>query len=394
MMKKQIDLWPAQASVVDDKLTTGFNLEGLGADPVELWYQLPAEWGTALSPNCDPYVIASIFVAMEACADLRVHGSVSPSLIRNLEEFQTAWCSWVPGRYHRIDIYSENESELTSSSNSGAIMTFSGGVDSSFTAFRHRTGKAGRQTKDIQAGLVLRGFDIPIRNRETLGRFQDKAKAMLDSLGMTLIPMTTNLKTIEGESRFTFQSFLNSCLTLLQGGFSTGISGSSSTYRNLLYQWALPYGSNSISDPYLCSNSFPIQIDGAGFNRFEKAQALADWPEAMQNLRVCLGRDGKNRDRNCCRCEKCVRNILSFRASGLGLPACFEKDVSNLDLLKLNFPNPIRIYYFNEVLKQAKAQNVTGSWTSALRVAIAINQVKALARKSRFLRKVNRRLHR
>jgi hypothetical protein len=392
-MNRQIDLWPSQPSTDGNVLITGFTLELPAMATQLIWYQLPVDWKHALSPGCDPFVIASLFTAMEASADLRVHGPVSPSLIRNLEEFQAAWTSWVPQRYHRIEIHADAEVELLPSPNKGAIMSFSGGVDSSFTAFRHHAGKAGRQELDIQAGLVLNGFDIPIRNLETLSRFQDRAKLMLDSLGMKLIPVTTNLKTLAGESRFTFQSFLNSCLSLLQGGFALGVSGSSSTYRNLLYYWALPYGSNSISDPYLCSQSFPILIDGAGFSRFEKAQTLAEWPEAMQHLRVCLGRDGKNRDRNCCRCEKCIRNILAFRAMGLGLPPCFERDISNLDLLKLNFPNPIRIYFFEEVLRQAKMHQVTGSWTIALKASVFINQLKAFARKSQLLLRINRRLY-
>ena len=43
--------------------------------------------------------------------DLHVHAGVSPSLLRNLEEFQAAWACWRPGHYARIGISADAERE-------------------------------------------------------------------------------------------------------------------------------------------------------------------------------------------------------------------------------------------------------------------------------------------
>ncbi len=311
---------------------------------------------------------------MQTSADLLVRGPVSPSLLRNLEEYQAIWHAWLPDRYQPVEIRAEIEQEASRAPASVAIMAFSGGLDSSFTAWRHRTGHAGRQKEDLQAGVILHGFDIPIKSEKAFSEAFERSKLMLDSLGMETIPLTNNLRGLGGVLQDNFAPLLASCLSLLQKRFSIGLLANSDPSLNLVYPWSLPYGSNTLSDPFLSSQAFTILNDGGGFSRFDKTRALAEWPEALRFLRVCLGRTPEARVHNCCKCEKCIRNILTFRVLGLGLPACFEHDVSDGQLLRMRFTHPARFLYYNEILDLAHRQNIRAFWINALRLSLLINR--------------------
>ncbi len=388
MEKEVLHIWPAETAIEDGWVTAGFELEAPGKTPERIWYKLPLEYRAALTQSCDPFVIAVIFKAMKAKADLHVHGIVSPSLLDNLEEYQIIWNKWMPEEYTPVVIRADEERDLPVPPGSASVMAFSGGLNSCVTAYRHRKGLAGRGNLDLHAGLMLLGFDIPLRSQAAFDRALERNKTLLSSLGMEIIPMLINLKILGDNLDNSFASQLASCLSLLQGGFANGIIANSDPNQNLLYPWALPYGSNSISDPFLSSASFPIIHDGASYTRFQKTRFIADWPEALQYLRVCLGRNPDVRDRNCCRCEKCLRNILTFRALGLGLPPCFDHDPSDMEIARMNFPSPIRVFYYNRVLSEARHTGLHGSWMNALRLAVAANTVKSSARELAVLLKI------
>jgi len=266
-------------------------------------------------------------------------------------------------------------------------MTFSGGVDSSFTAWRHRTGQAGRQTENLQAGVILHGFDIPIKNVKAYNLAFERSRIMLDSLGMEIIPLTNNLRGL-GFFDDSHATILASCLALLQKRFSVGLVADSDPYSVMLLPWAFPYGSNSLSDRFLSSNAFSILPDGAGYGRFDKIQALSSWPEAMSNLRVCLGHDPDRRVRNCCRCEKCIRNILTFRVLGLGLPACFERDVSDSQILRMSYTHPARFANYSRILEMARRGGIRASWVQAVRLSILLNRLQLPFRRSELLHRL------
>jgi len=378
----QLHIWPEGTTEQEGLATTGFALEDSQGSRSNYWYRVPVEHRGAFTESCDPFVLASLFAAMHAPAELQVHGSVSPSLVRNLEEYQAIWQAWLPDRYQPVEIRAESEQEAGRAAGSAAVMTFSGGLDSSFTAWRHRTGHAGRQTEALQAGVILHGFDIPINSKKAFDVAFDRSRIMLDSLGMETIPLTTNLRGMGGVLHDNFAAVLASCLSLLQKRFSVGLIANSDPDYVLVNTWAWPYGSNPLSDWFLSSNAFTIQHDGGGYSRFDKALALSGWPEAMSNLRVCLGHNPMVRVHNCCKCEKCIRNILIFRVLGLGLPACFKHDVSNRQILRMNYSQPARFASYSLMVEEAHQRGIRDSWVNALRLSLLMNRLLLPVRQS------------
>jgi hypothetical protein len=315
---------------------------------------------------------------MRTHASLIVHGSVSPSLLRNLEEFQAAWECCLPERYNRVEIIPDQEQECPKPDTSQAITVFSGGIDSCFTAWRHHTGQAGHLKRNLRAGLFLHGFDIPLRQGETYGRASAKARTMLQSAGMQLVPMAINLRRLGDNLKWGHGSILASCLMMLAGGYAVGIIPSTHPY----YSLDLHRGSNPATDELFSSDAFPIIHDGAAYNRPQKLSLIANWLEAMGNLRVCLGRNSELRDQNCCRCEKCIRTILAFRALGLDQPPSFAHDVNNQQILALNFSTGARNRYYQEIQKTARQTGIRDSWLWALGIAYHWNQLKKWVKES------------
>jgi len=329
----QIHLWKEEAVEADGTVTTSVTIESPDQTRNSLWYRVPAAYSSQLTSGMDPFVVATIYVCMAAGANLRVHGQVSPSLLRNLEEFQTIWQCWRPEAYKKIAIIADSEQEqLKAPDSAGDIMAFSGGVDSSFTALSHIAGSRGVLNRQIKAGVLIQSSVPPFESKELFKPPYEKLAIMLAKLGVKLIPITTNAYSTfrPNKLRDHFTPVAVSCLMLFQKTYGTGLYASSEPYEALVTPW----GSHPLTDPLLSSNSFKVIHDGAEFNRTQKVGYLGNFPDTLSVLRVCWRKDQV--DKNCGKCAKCTRTVLNFRSVKVALPECFEQDVSNAQILKLS----------------------------------------------------------
>ncbi|AFY67749.1 hypothetical protein [Geitlerinema sp. PCC 7407] len=380
MASRQLHLWPEAPTVTEDLLTAIATLELWDGSRHSLWYRFPVAHREALTTQMDPFVMGTLFLAMRRRADLQIHGTASPVLLRNLTEFQAAWSEWRSHWYQPVDLQADREAEAEAAQYPGAIATFSGGVDSCFTAFRHAKGLCGRSQQPLKAGVMVHGLDIALDQEEAFWRAAARSQAMLASLGLDLIPVQTNFRALLAGLGLNWEDIfgagLASCLALFQGRYTTGLIPSSFPYRALSF----PYGSNPVTDPLLSSHAFRVVHDGAVAARLEKMRAIAQWPDALANLRVCW--QGALADRNCGRCEKCIRTILNFRILGVGLPPCFEADISDRAIAEtLVEAGPLT--EMERVLEAAQAAQITESWVSALGQCIRRSRRHAALQRSR-----------
>jgi hypothetical protein len=324
----QTNLWLESSKELEGLVVRSATVELPDRKRVNIWYSVPAHYKSTLTEGAEPFVLATIFTAMRRSTDLVVHGDVSPSLLRNLTEYQGAWACWSPKRYSKIEILPDVEREQPIANvTDRAISAFSGGVDSCFTVFRHRARRAGRLNRNLLASVMVQGCDIPINQSEVFQRAVARSAKMLGSLGMELIPVTSNFRELDKNWVDSHGALVVSCLWLFRKGYSSGLIPSTEPYDDLV----LPWGSNPVTDWLLSSDSFTIIHDGAAFTRNEKVREIANWLEATRYLRVCW--EGNQLDRNCGRCEKCIRTILNFRVMGLPLPECFEDDVTEQEIV-------------------------------------------------------------
>ncbi len=364
------ELWLKDWTESDGLIEVAATIERPDGSRYDLWYRVPTEFKPALTRHADPFVVGALFDTMHTGGRLLVHGDVSPSLLRNLEEFQGAWTKWRPELYHRIDIAADRECEATPAEADTAICSFSCGVDSCFTAWRHHSKQAGRQQCDVRAGLLVHGFDIPLNQQADYDAVAANAEKMLSSIDMDCVRMATNFRELRGHWEDTHGAALAACFMLLQGGYRRGLIASSYAYSYL----DLPHGSNPLTDGMLSSDAFAVIHDGAGFARLEKTRAITEWPAVPKYLRVCWR--GPDYHRNCCKCQKCVSVMFHFRLLGMPEMACFPKPLTNTQLIWLSYPRKDEIGSMKRTAGMARDLNVTDSWVRALKISIKLNQIR------------------
>jgi hypothetical protein len=329
-MKSKLNIEPKQISKKGEITFSLANLK-LANNHKNLWYKFPASYESYVSPNADPFVLATLLYAMRESSGIMVHGSVSPSLLKNLSFLQEIWNTWNPTEYKIISIEADEEKELPKLDGERfAISSFSGGVDSCYTVMRHQHQKAGRLQEKLTTGLILHGLDIPLSDMAAFEAAALKSQSILESTNMSLIRMSTNWReVIKVPWEDGFGTAVASAMMMLQGHFQIGLVASGQSYANPRYPW----GSTPLTDKYYSSGRFEVIYDGASHDRFHKIKEINHWPEALEHLRVCW--QGENKDSNCCECEKCVRTLLSFKVLDEERPLCFSKDVSNQQIRRL-----------------------------------------------------------
>lgn len=360
-------IWPEEAREEGGKTVVAAVIEAPGQEGKRLWYSMPECRAADLPGNSDLFAVATVLWMMQTGAEVRVHGKVSPSLLRNLTEFQAAWVAWMP-TLECVEIRADQEEETVPSEHrEDAVLAFSGGVDSSFTALRHAPTHASELMHRANAAVMVHGFDIPLDEPETFDSAARRSEAMVSSLGMDLIPVATNYRLLMEDWTHSFGAAVASCLMLFSGRFRAGLIGQGFTYGEFR---SLHEGSNPLTDPMLSSDLFRIVPDGAAFDRAEKILAMREWSECLQYLRVCWA--GPQKDRNCCVCEKCIRNILTFRALGLGLPPCFDRDVDDQQIKAMNPGHKVlAMIRYAGLGTLAATHGANGPWVGTLEARLA-----------------------
>jgi hypothetical protein len=360
-----------EPSAEEGEITTGVAIESPHAPRRRLWYRVRLPEGWRLTGASDPFVLVPLYDAMRRRLPIHVEGDVSPSLLANLEEFQRFWARWYPGRFTPVEIVPDHEREQAPGV-AGALTAFSGGVDSCFTAFRHATGGAGRRRQTPLTAVMAHGFDVPIEKTAEFDAAADGAESMLATLGIPLVRMATNVRHVEHAWDDLVGPALASCLHLLQPNARAGLIPASYPYSRLPL-----WGSHPVSDRLLSSAAFPIEHDGGAYSRDDKIEVIADWPAALAGLRVCW--EKPLHGRNCGSCVKCVRTILAFRALGLGLPECFDADVTDDQIRALGRLDRHGRESLRILLDSVERTACSGSWVRAVRSVYYRNVLRDLA---------------
>ena len=296
-----------------------------------LWYRVESAHRDLLPDNADPFVLGTTHLAMKTGENVLVRGQVSPSLLENLEVLQQAWSTWRPKTYRRVEVRATIEAEPEAPARDGAISGFSGGVDSCFTAFRHARGVTTRFPQPLRASVMVHGFDIPLDDEEGYRRATAKAERQLARLGLELFRACHQLAGAARQLDRLVRGGGGFGPVALPGRVSGRPPGLGRTVRRL------PLSRRRVEPPHR-----PTALQRCLQDRSRRPwlpthrqdrQLLPSGRRAIDDLRVCWR--NPVRHENCCVCEKCIRNILSFRALGLERPACFPRDVSNRQIMGL-----------------------------------------------------------
>lgn len=348
-----------------------------------LWWRAPLAWRDAITPWADPFVLAFVFPMMGVGGDVVIEGRCSPSLLANLETFNQVWMMWAPSHYTRpLRIRATEEAELPPADEPDArICSFSCGVDSCFTAYRHARGLAGRNSRRIGAGVTMFGFDVVAGEQNVAARYaqlRESAASMLASLGIPMIELDTNFRTLPQLWRHSHGTQVGAALSLFSRRFGGALLPNTTPYTQLDYGESR-LGSHPVSDPLMSSRGFPIADDGATHRRWQKIEAILAWPEAMAGLRVCFGAEGNVG--NCGRCEKCYRTAASFLIAGRDPPAGLPRDFSRRAIRHLRPSPSTAIFYWQDLVEQIDARGLTREpWAAGVRAIFGRSRRALLAK--------------
>lgn len=176
---KQIELEPLDLEVGDNYCTRYCKIIRIENEtPVDeriLWFKLDKSVTPPQDKDCDAYLLAIILDAMKEGRDVIVKGDVSGELLSNLVEYQAVKNMWSPEIYHLVNISvdSVRDNEIAVP---GAICAFSGGVDATFSVWRHSQKKLQHRSQEINFCVMAHGLDIPLTEQVAFDKIFNKAK--------------------------------------------------------------------------------------------------------------------------------------------------------------------------------------------------------------------------
>jgi len=281
-------------------------------EPDRIIYEIIGPDAPEQEPNANFAVAAALPTAMSLDRPLHVCGEVDADFLATMEEYMAAWCRWRPDLFQPVAISADAESAPRAPAAAGAIMAFSGGLDSTFALHAHKHAMLGRRQLDIQAGVLVQGFDIPLDQAEAFDIARGHVKSILDSYGVRLNVVRTNWqKPFCIKWGMTHVLGIAAVLHLFHRQFGSGMIADDVAYDTQVTPWS----SNAITNQMLGGGGFPIRTTGAGWSRTEKTAAVAANPVVLNHLRVCYERPELGG--NCGKCEKCIRTKLNFYAIGV-----------------------------------------------------------------------------
>lgn len=346
-----LTLAPCGVTHADGEATLGWTLHADGQPPFALTHTVPEHHAALLTDpgRGDHALVVALLHAMRHGWDIRVEGDVSPRLLDGLETLQAIWWRWRPDRYSQVAITVTREVEAPAPApDAGGVFAFSGGVDGSYTFFKHLHGAAGRATHRPAAALFVHGMDIPLDQPEVFEGALARGRRMLDGTGVPLLPVRTNARELKMDWEQSFGLQLITCYLCFQGKFSAGLHGSGEPYDTLV----MPWGSTPMTDRLCSTASMAVNIDGCEASRSEKVDWLVRNTSATDHLRVCW--QGPTLDRNCGRCEKCVRTMLNFWCLGHAVPAAFPDPLTPAAVATLKLRNHIQLAELKSILRLAR----------------------------------------
>jgi hypothetical protein len=259
-----------------------------------LWFDVEDHLAGGLSSGGNPWLALLLPFAVTIGEPLELPLPVDPARPEGALALMQIWARWYPATADRTGVF------------------FSGGLDSFHTLLRHRPGGEAIRRFPIDDLVTVWGLDVPLAHREAFARVAGRIGEVAAATGTTPVTLATNLRE-SGWNRTNWglmgQGPALAALALaLEGRYRRMLVPSSTRFGS-----DRAWGTHPLTDSLLSTGTLDLRDDGALSGRFEKAREVSESDLAMRHLRVCwAGGD----DRNCGRCEKCLRTLTILELLG------------------------------------------------------------------------------
>ena len=299
-------------------------------------FEAPADAPVTLKAEPNAFLAAAYVPAWNAGESrLRVSERICPVLWDRLLAVGVMLEHWYPEmgpppviEAQATETYKPNEHK--------SFSLLSCGVDSLCTIWRNYQFYPRDHPRAVDSAVTIFFSRLPpnraVTSTSEQRQVEQKCGNVCRDLGMASIPVWTNLMELEPNGfvfSYKWHGAALSCVTHCFADQESRLSiASSSDYTHLK-----PWGSHPMLDPLYGSANLDIEHDAARLTRFAKTQAICEWQAALDNLRVCQGRQVAGI--NCGSCEKCIRTKTALVAlNALARSAAFIDDDLPPDLLK------------------------------------------------------------
>ena len=332
-----------------------------------VWFDMPADIGGDLSTTADPWVAVLLPLACKLGEDLHVDAPLDGTLRDGMAQLMEWWRFWFPFM-HLVSIHASGTFAGGGGGARRSAQFFSGGVDSFFTLLRH-SGQHGSAVDDLLVGW---GFDIPLAERTAFENVRQSLSRVAHESDKRLIAFATNLR----QTRFGHDipwgtighgSAMAAVALLAARIYHRVFIPSTDGYRE-----SGPWGSHATTDHFYSCSGMRVIHDGAAYSRLQKVQLIAPSPVALAALRVCWR--GQS-DRNCGKCEKCLRTMIALElCNGLQAATTFpDRRLDYATIRRIYCPHQkegsLQLYYrelYDEARRQQRRQ-LARTLTSAMR---------------------------
>ena len=326
--------------------------------PDRLWFRFPRKFCDHVTGDLNGFAAALLPLAMTLGEDLHLEGVLSPRLLFGLEEYQRIQCAWKPSPFQAVNIVPEDlQPAAAVSTGAGVGSSFSGGVDSAYTLWRHLPDNESNPHYQISHCLTINGFDgnSDLDNSEGFSRIEQVMQPMMDRLGIQFVVCKTNYMAFSDPMilKQSFGAMVTSPALVLGGLFSAFYIPSSYRFDDFFRD-----GSHPIFDHLIATESMETIHDSAHLKRTQKTEAISGWSETYSTLRVCFGETGYDKEtnsiQNCCRCEKCIRTMKTLELyGGLENYKTFSRRPSHLDVWKCHYGYKGAQIFAKEIISEA-----------------------------------------
>ena len=326
--------------------------------PETLWFSFADRYRHQVTDHLNGFAVALVPLAMTLGENLQVEGVLSPRLLRGLEEYQRIQCTWEPTRFKPIEIEPDTVQPTNRNhTETGVGCTFSGGVDSAFTLWRHLPQNERNHRYRISHCLMINGFDCDsdLDNTGSFARIQQAYEPMMKRLGVDLVVCRTNYMAFSDPRilKHSFGAMVTSPALILERLFSCFFIASSYRFDDFLRD-----GSHLLLDHLIATESMETVHDSSHLRRPEKTKVISQWSETYSTLRVCFNNTGFREEtqsiENCGICEKCIRTMATLDLCGaLDRYTVFPKALRHLDTWRCYYGTKGSRAHPQEVISEA-----------------------------------------
>jgi len=284
---------------------------------------------------------------------VRVEGRLCPRLRDGLRTALRTLRTWYPAWRHRSEpeIEADHGFAAMRPPPPRAALFLSGGADSLFALARNRESfpkehpAAFRDAIFVVAFGTRGGNEISERHENVRARQRNAVEAITRIAGLDLLVVRSNVEVLGEENDFFLMASHGAHLVAAAHLFPRRVSSVSVAASHDVFV-PKPWGSHPLLDTRYATSAIDVRHEGFDLRREERIAELAPWKEILPHLMVCTQGPLAEGQRNCGRCEKCLRTMIALLlADALAPPAPFPHGIDAAWLAPIRARPPQRMFW-------------------------------------------------